>query len=176
MPEDSPSGAGPDVAGLLARLDQFGIRYQRYDHPAVYTCDEAEHTVPAEVAAAHTKNLFLRDQKGRRHWLVVVDCAKQVDLKALAPLIGADKLGLASPERLVRFLGVAPGSVTVLGLINDRDRAVELIVDRAVWDADRWLAHPLVNTATLILDRSGVEAFLAATGHSPRVVAVPSRA
>ncbi|MBL8988553.1 MAG: prolyl-tRNA synthetase associated domain-containing protein [Gemmatimonadetes bacterium] len=176
MPDDSPSGPAPDVAGLLARLDQLGVRYDRHDHAAVFTCDEAERTVPAEVVAAHTKNLFLRDQKGRRHWLVVTDCAKQVDLKALAPLIGADKLGLASPERLLRFLGVTPGSVTVLGLVNDRDRAVELVVDRDVWETERWRAHPLVNTATLILERSGVEAFLAATGHTPRIVAVPSRA
>ncbi len=162
--------------GLLAQLDRLGIRYQRHDHPAVFTCDEAERTVPAEVEAAHTKNLFLRDQKGRRHWLVVTDCAKQVDLKALAPLIGADKLGLASPERLLRFLGVTPGSVTILGLVNDRDRAVDVVIDRVVWDHSRWRAHPLVNTATLILERSGVEAFLAATGHTARVVDVPARA
>ena len=70
----------------------------------------------------------------------------------------------------------SPGSVTVLGLVNDRDRAVELVVDRDVWETERWRAHPLVNTATLILERSGVEAFLAATGHTPRIVAVPSRA
>lgn len=169
---------GPDdaaVAAILTKLAELEIPFRRFDHRAVFTCDEAEGTVPPEVAALHTKNLFVRDQKGRRHWLVVTDCAKQVDLKRLAPLIGGDKLGLASPERLLRYLGVTPGSVTVLGLLNDREREVTLVVDRAVWEASHWRAHPLVNTATLVLSKSGVERFLAATGHEPRVVDVPAR-
>jgi Ala-tRNA(Pro) deacylase len=160
---------------LCALLDARGIPYRRFDHPAVYTCEEADRLVPKAADGVHTKNLFLRDKKGRRHWLLVTLCEKAVDLKALAPRVGADNLSLGSPERLARFLGVAPGAVTLFGLVNDPDHAVELIVDRDVWEAESLRSHPLVNTATLVLPRSAVEAFLGLTGHSPRLVEVPVR-
>lgn len=164
------------VTALLERLDQLGIRYRRFDHPAVFTCEEADRAVPPEIEGAHTKNLFLRDQKGRRHWLLVTLCAKQVDLQAVGAAIGGGKLGFASPERLERYLGLTPGSVTVLGLLNDTGHEVELVVDRDVWEAPSWRCHPLVNTATLIIDRPDVERFLAATCHQPRIISVPARA
>ena len=163
------------VVELLDRLDALGVGYRRFDHPAVFTCEEAERAMPAETDAAHTKNLFLRDAKERRHWLLVTDCAKQVDLRALAAAIGAHKLGLASPERLARYLGLTPGSVTLFGLINDRDHAVELVIDRDVWARSSWRCHPLVNTATLVVGRAGIESFLAATGHQAQVVTVAAR-
>lgn len=161
------------AAGYLAEL---GIGYQRFDHAAVFTCDEAERAVPAGLGAAHTKNLFLRDSKGRRHWLLVTLCAKQVDLRALGERVMGDRVSFASPERLAKYLGVTPGSVTILGLLNDADRAVELLIDEDVWAMDRWQAHPLVNTATLIIAKPDVERFFAATGHTPKVVGVPVRA
>src|ERR671921_536361 len=96
-----------------------------------------------------------------------------VDMKALAPRIGADHLSLGSPERLMRHLGVTPGSVTVLGLVHDRARAVTLLVDARVWRADAIRAHPLDNASTLVLAHAELERFLALTGHTPRVVDVP---
>jgi len=171
------AGDSEAVTRLLDRLASLGIGYRRYDHEAVYTCEQAEQAVPdADPAVAHTKNLFLRDQKGRRHWLLVTSCAKAVDLKALAATIGSDKLGLASPERLARYLGVTPGSVTLFGLVNDLERAVALLVDREVWEAPAWRCHPLVNTATLVVPKAGIEAFLAATGHRPGIIDVIGRA
>lgn len=164
------------VVRLLDTLAGLGVSYTRFDHPAVFTCDEADTAVPATVGGAHTKNLFLRDSKGRRHWLLVTDCAKQVDLRALAPGLGADRLSLASPDRLARYLGLTPGSVTVFGLVNDSAHEVELAVDRTVWEAAAWRCHPLINTATLVVARPDIERFLAATGHRPKVVEVPARA
>jgi Ala-tRNA(Pro) deacylase len=161
---------------LCALLESRGVMYRRFDHPAVFTCDEAARLVPAEATGVHTKNLFLRDKKGRRHWLLVTQCETTVDLKLLAPAIGADNLSLGSPDRLLRHLGVIPGAVTVLALVNDPDRRVELVVDREIWQAPEWRSHPLVNTATLVLPWPAVERFLATTGHSPRVVDVPARA
>ncbi|MGE0554114.1 MAG: prolyl-tRNA synthetase associated domain-containing protein [Gemmatimonadales bacterium] len=163
-------------AELCAFLDARGIAYRRVDHPAVFTCDEADRLVPAEAVGVQTKNLFLRDKKGRRHWLVVTTCAKPVDLKALAPIVGADNLSLGSPDRLARHLGVTPGAVTLLALVNDPSHAVSLVVDREIWEADHWRCHPLVNTATLSMPWPSVQAFLAAVGHSPETVAVPARA
>lgn len=162
------------MAELFGILDDLNIAYERYEHSAVFTCDEAEAAVP-NTDAVQTKNIFLRDKRGRRHLLLVTSCEKAVDIKKFADQADADHLSFASPERLQRYLGVAPGSVTVLGLMNDADRVVELYVDADVWQTSRWRCHPLVNTATLVLSRSDVERFIAHTGHTPRVVVLESR-
>jgi Ala-tRNA(Pro) deacylase len=157
-------------------LAAHDIGYQRFDHPAVFTCEEAARLVPAEADAVHTKNLFLRDKKGRRHWLLVTTCAKAVDLKGLCDRIGADNLSLGSPDRLMKHLGVTPGAVTILGLINDPEHLVEVLIDRDVWAAPAIRSHPLVNTATLVLSHEGVERFCQLTGHPVKLVDVPVRA
>ena len=160
---------------LCERLDVLGIAYSRVDHPAVFTCEEAARVVP-RLPGARTKNLFLRDRKGRRHLLVVAAQDKRVDLRTLGVLLEIKGLMLASDERLSTHLGVSSGAVSILSLINDVGGEVELIVDHAVWSADAILAHPLVNTATLVLSRPGLERFLAASGHEPRVLDVPEMA
>lgn len=157
-----------DIDALLATL---GISPERYEHVAVYTCEEAERAVP-DTGAVHTKNLFLRDKRGRRHVLLVTTCAKSVNLRAFAGQADADNLSFASPDRLARYLGVTPGSVTLLGLANDGSRSVELYVDEDVWNAHRIHAHPLVNTATLVLTHDDVVRFLDHTGHAPRVIRI----
>ena len=155
-------------------LDENRISYERVDHPAVFTCEEAEERVPP-LPGVHTKNLFLRDRKGRRHFLVVVGFEKQEDLTELTRILEVSKLGMASPERLRRYLGVEPGAVTLLGVFNDAEQAVEVVIDERVWAAPALQCHPLVNTATLAVARSDLERFLAATGHQPRVLEVPGR-
>lgn len=155
-------------------LADHGIEYERYDHPAVFTCEQAERLVP-DMPAAKTKNLFLRDRKGRRHFLVVVGYEKSVDLKGLTALLGVRKLGFASPERLRRYLGVDAGSVSILGLMNDVDRAVEVIVDEGLWGAEAFRCHPLVNTSTLAISRDDIQRFLEITGHQARILDVPGR-
>lgn len=154
---------------LQALLTSLGITPVRHDHAAVDTCEEERAAVP-ESGAARTKNLFLRDRRGRRHLLVVTLCERTVNIAAIAALAEADRLSFGSPERLRTHLGVTPGSVTLLGLANDAAGAVELLIDRAVWDAPRIHAHPLVNTATLVLTHDDVVRFLQHTGHTPRVV------
>ena len=159
-------------------LEQFlashRITLQRHEHPAVMTVEEAVRLVPA-LPAAKTKNLFLRDKKGARHLLLSVpsDCA--VDLAALARMLDIGSLGFASADRLERHLGVAPGSVTLLALVNDADHHVEFVIDRALWDATAVQAHPLVNTATMVIPHADLERFVAATGHQPRIIDVPRR-
>ncbi|MGE0493709.1 MAG: prolyl-tRNA synthetase associated domain-containing protein [Vulcanimicrobiota bacterium] len=146
--------------------------YRRHDHPPVYTCEEAERLVPA-MEAARTKNVFVRDRPGKRHFLVVVGYDKRVDLKALAEVLDTSKLSLGSSERLLQHLGVEPGSVTILGLFNDREQKVELVLDQPIAAAASVRCHPLVNTSTLELEAEGLARFLAATGHQPRVIEVP---
>lgn len=154
-------------------LSERGIPYVRHDHPPVFTCEEEREHVP-ESGAARTKNLFLRDRKGKRHLLLVTSCAKTVSIATFADVSGADRLSFASPERLKDRLGVEPGSVTVLGLIADTQHAVELFIDTDVWSAPAVHAHPLRNDATLVLTHDALVQFLAATGHSPRIVSIRS--
>ena len=150
-------------------LKQHGIDVPRHEHPAVMTVEESERLVP-KLPGAKTKNLFLRDKKGARHFLVTVRHDRAVDLSALGIVLGAGRIGFASPERLLKHLGITPGSVSLLSLVNDRDGAVEFVIDRALWDAEAVQAHPLVNTATMVLAHADLERFLAATGHAPRVI------
>ena len=159
---------------LIEFLDRHGIDYQRSDHPPVFTCEEARRFVPP-MEAAETKNVFVRDRKGHRHFLVVVNYEKSVDLKALSAILEVDRLVLASPERLLRYLGVEPGSVTILGLIHDRQREVQLIFDQDIAIAAALRCHPLINSATLAVPRPALDRFLKLTGHAVRTVDVPAR-
>jgi Ala-tRNA(Pro) deacylase len=159
------------MSDVYELLDSLGIRYERFDHAPVFTCEEADAAVP-NVAAVQTKNLFLRDKRGRRHILVVTSCARTVDIKRVADLVDADRLSFGSPERLMKYLGVTPGSVTVLGLMNDQAHGVELCVDADVWNTPAWRCHPLINSSTLVISREDIEKFFAHTGHSPRVLSL----
>ena len=162
------------MSDIYSFLEQHRIEFEKFEHPAVFTCEEAEELTP-DMAGAHTKNLLLRNRKGDRHFLVVVGYDKSVDLKALSSVLEESKLSFASPERLMDRLGLEPGAVTVLGLINDLDHQVSLVFDEAIWDADALQCHPLVNTATLVIKHEGLEAFLNATGHEYQVINVPER-
>jgi Ala-tRNA(Pro) deacylase len=155
-------------------LSEHRIDYERYDHPAVYTVDDVKRLVPP-LPAAKTKNLFLRDHKGRRHFLVIVPADKRVNIKALNDLIGSSRLSFGSADRLKKFLGVDPGSVTIFALVNDPDHSVELIIDEALWAQKAFQFHPLVNTSTLVVSNDNLKRFLAVTGHEVKTLAVPSQ-
>jgi Ala-tRNA(Pro) deacylase len=106
---------------VLAVLNFLAIPFTLHEHPPVYTVDEANRYWGA-VSGAHCKNLLLRNRKGTRHYLVIVLSLKSPDLKALTGSLGEDRLSFASPERLMKFLGLPPGSVSPFGLINDRGK------------------------------------------------------
>lgn len=123
----------------------------------------------------HTKNLFLKDEKKRRHILLSLPHGKVADLKEFGKLYGIKSPSLASAEELKKYLGVAPGAVTLLGLMNDPNHHVEVFLDEELWKYDEIGCHPLVNTATLVIKRADMEKFFASTGHVFRVCAIPSR-
>ncbi len=154
-------------------LGSLRIAYERYEHPPVATVEDGE-TYWAAIDATHCKNLFLRNQKGTRHYLVIVMHTKRADLRAIADQIGDGKLSFASPERLMTHLGVTPGSVSPFGLINDRHDRVRVYLDRALKSASRISFHPNVNTVTLVLNYSDFERFLAASGNPVHYVDVTS--
>lgn len=149
---------------ILRYLEEHTLPYQRFEHPAVFTCAESELHKPGQPAVS-TKNLLLCDKKGRRFFLVVTACEKTMDLQRLAEQIDVSRLRFASPENLLRLLGVTPGAVTMLGLANDTSGEVELWMDAEIWDQPIFQSHPLVNTATLLLSRQTLERFFMLTGH-----------
>ncbi len=169
-PEQAPAPAF-DRARLLAWLADRGVAQVTRDHPAVFRVEEGLE-LKAAMPGAHTKNLFLKDRKGRL-WLVSARQDTEIDLKALPRVIGADRLSFGNEGLMWETLGVRPGSVTALGLINDPDHRVTFVLDRALWEADIVNFHPLTNTATTGLPQAAFRAVLKALGRSPIVVDFP---
>ena len=131
-------------------LDRLNISYELTEHPAVFTIEEMENlTIPLQGEIC--KNLFLRDDKGRRHFLVVLKKDKQADLALLGQRLGSSRLGFASAERLNKYLGLTKGEVTPMGILNDKKHEVEVVVDADLEDCPRLGVHPNDNTATVWL-------------------------
>jgi Ala-tRNA(Pro) deacylase len=161
--------AGTDLPtspeAVFARLDALSIAHRTFNHPPVYTVEQAK-ALRGEIAGAHIKNLFLRDKK-KRMWLVVALEHRRIDLKRLAGRLGARGLSFASAERLMTYLGVEPGSVTPLAVLNDAGGAVTVILDSAVLDYPLVNCHPLVNHMTTALAPDDLLRFLASVDHEP---------
>ena len=160
-----------DPQQLFARLDQLGIAHRTVEHPPVFTVEEAK-ALRGNLPGHHIKNLFLRNKK-EEMWLVVALEDRAIDLKRLGEVLGAGRLSFGSADRLQRYLGVEPGSVTPLSLVNDEARAVRLVLDRGVADGGPVNAHPLVNTMTTALAPADLLRFFDATGHTPRWLEFP---
>lgn len=161
----------PQEQSAQERLRTLGITFERHEHPPVATVEEAEQHW-AGIDATHCKNLFLRNQKGNRHYLVIIVHSKKADLRAVAGQIGDGKLSFASPERLMMHLGVTPGSVSPFGLINDRDHAVRVVLDRDLKSATRLSFHPNINTVTLTIAAADFAKFLESCGNTVQHVSV----
>jgi Ala-tRNA(Pro) deacylase len=160
-----------DPQQLFARLEALGIAHRTVEHPAVFTVEQAK-ARRGDLPGHHIKNLFLRNKK-EEMWLVVALEDRAIDLKRLGEVLGAGRLSFGSAERLRRHLGVEPGSVTPLALINDEGRAVRLVLDRGLADSAPINAHPLVNTMTTALAPADLMRFFEATGHAPRWLDFP---
>ena len=149
---------------LYQLLKQLNIEYEYIEHPEAPTIEIARQYW-AGHDAKHCKNLFFRNHKGNRHYLVLLDCNADMDIHSIEHQLGQGKLSFASPERLMRYLGVKPGSVTPFGLINDVEHHVTVFVDSTLQQADRVSFHPCINTASLIIKRSDLERFLIFEGN-----------
>jgi len=153
------------AAAALAVLDRLGVLYTRHDHSPVFTVDEALLHWRG-IDAAHCKNLFLRNKKGNRHYLVVAEHSRPVSIPRVAVIAGEDRLSFGSPERLMRCLGLTPGSVSPLGLINDTAKEVRVIIDAELRNHPRVGFHPNVNTATIVMATTDFVRFLDWSGQS----------
>lgn len=159
---------------LIARLEALGIATPTIEHEAVFTVAESDR-LHREIAGGHTKNLFLKDAKDKL-WLVVAEAHTPIDLKALPKAIGSARLSFGKPDLLMEVLGVTPGSVTALALVNDTAQRVSVVVDRRLMEYDVINCHPLVNTATTSIRRDDLIKFIEACGHTPRIVALTGAA
>jgi len=153
---------------LFARLDSLGIASRTVSHPPVFTVEEAK-ALRGQLPGGHVKNLFLRNKKGEM-WLVVAEEDRKLDLKALAERLGAGRVSFGSAERLMQYLGVIPGAVTPLGLINDRKAEVRVVIDKALLAHDPLNVHPLVNDRTTAIAPADLLKFIESCGHRPQVL------
>jgi Ala-tRNA(Pro) deacylase len=156
---------------LFAALDALRIPHETITHPPLYTVEQSKE-LRGEIPGAHTKNLFLKDKKGKLFLVTAVENT-QIDLKRLHEVIGGSgRLSFGSAEQMMTYLGVTPGSVTAFGVINDTDSAVTMILDERLAAYGRINGHPLVNTMTTGVSYADLLTFLAAVGHAPQVLKV----
>lgn len=154
-------------------LKTLRVGYLHYTHPPLETCEDADKYF-IQRPGQRLKNLFLRDNYGRRHFLLLTAHNKQVDLKQLSKQQAISRFGFASNERLLKYLSVKPGCISALALMNDIDKKVELLIDEDIWNSDAFHCHPLINTETYVIKKSDLLRFLKQTGHSPNVITVPN--
>ena len=156
---------------LFQRFEELGLQTRTITHPPLFTVEESQ-SLRGEIPGGHTKNLFLKDKKGRLFLVVALESAS-INLKHLHAKIGATgRLSFGKPDLLMEKLGVVPGSVTPFGIINDENRDVTLILDAPMMDEDILNYHPLENTATTTIDREGLLAFIRSCGHEPTILPV----
>jgi len=151
-------------AELYDLLEKLEISFEYHEHPPVPTVEEAM-KYWVGIDSGHCKNIFFRNHKGDRHYLVILYFNNQLNIKELEKKLRQGKLSFASDRRLMQYLGVTPGSVSPFGLINDQTRHVHLFIDKTLLDHDRLSFHPNTNTASLIIPREGLMKFLAYTGN-----------
>ena len=153
---------------LIAFFDAHGVDHDTTDHAAVFRVGEGE-GIKDDIPGAHTKNLFLKDAKGRL-WLISAQDDTQIDLKRLHTVIGSARLSFGSAELMEQVLGVTPGSVTAFALINDVEHRATFVLDRRLAEAERVNFHPMTNTATTGVSQAGFAKFLQALGITPLIV------
>ncbi|HKX08986.1 MAG TPA: prolyl-tRNA synthetase associated domain-containing protein [Stellaceae bacterium] len=159
--------ATPDE--LLARFEALGIAQRTYEHPAVFTVEEAK-SLRGKLPGGHCKSLFLKDKKGAL-WLAVMLEERRIDLKKLADRLGAARFSFGSAELLEEVLGVTPGSVTPFALINDRTaHRVQPVLDEDMLRHDPLNYHPLINTKTTAVSPDNLLRFIGDCGHFPRIL------
>lgn len=173
-------GRPSDCAGRLPKeircydlLDSLGIFYQRIDHEAAMTMEACE-AIDALLNAAICKNLLLCNRQCTAFYLLMLPGDKVFKTSVLSKQIGSSRLSFASPEYMQKYLDITPGSLSVLGLMNDQDHHVELLMDEDILKAAYFGCHPCINTSSLRLKtRDLMEKILPAIGHKPRIVSLP---
>lgn len=146
-------------------LDQRGLDYEYYEHPEAPTIEVAKQYWRND-GSKHCKNLFFRNHKGNRHYLVVFDCEQNLAIHDLEHRLHQGKLSFASEQRMERYLGLKPGSVSPFGLINDKENHVHLFIDERLRGQASLSFHPNDNTGTVVISMRNFLAYLDGVGNS----------
>ncbi|HUX95922.1 MAG TPA: prolyl-tRNA synthetase associated domain-containing protein [Bacteroidales bacterium] len=150
---------------LYEVLKSLGIHYEYHEHPPVATIEDAV-THWKDYKAGRCKNIFLRNHKGNRHYLVILEHLAQLNIKDLEQRLKQGKLTFASDQRLMKYFGVLPGSVSPFGIINDKENHVHLFIDANLLSFERLAFHPNLNTATLVISKNDLISFLNFSGNT----------
>ena len=161
-----------DVKGrVYAELERLGITFESYEHPPVFNTEDVE-TYWRDIPATPVKNLFLRNKKGNREYLVILGVDKRADLRQLVKIIGDDRFSFGSADRLMHTLGVTPGSVSPFGLLHEGSKRVLVIIDADLRKAAKMIFHPNDNTASVTISFADLEKFLGTRGNIVRYITV----
>jgi Ala-tRNA(Pro) deacylase len=144
---------------VLNTLNELGIPYEIYEHPPLATISDAK-KYWKDIDAMHCKNLFFRNHKGNRHYLVILNWLQDLDIHDLEKRLGQGKISFASEARMDKYLGVKPGSVSAFSLINDTGKHVHVFLDENLKKAKKISFHPNINTASVVIDYADFEKFL----------------
>ena len=158
-------------AGLMADLGQLGIPHQTFEHEAVFTVEESR-SIKTDIACLHTKNLFLKDASGA-FFLLTVPAEARIDLKRVHPLLNCRRLSFGKPHAMEELIGVSPGSVTPLAMINAQPGSITLVLDETLGVDEPVGVHPLRNTATVTLAGTDILKLARYWRHEPRTADLP---
>lgn len=156
---------------LYRILETLDIPFACYEHPPAPTIEEAR-KYWVDIEATHCKNIFFRNHKGNRHYLVILEHTRDLKIRDLEQRLRQGKLTFASDERLMKHLGLTPGSVSPFGLINDASHQVHLFLDKNLKNSQKISFHPCINTASIVISYPDFEKFLAWTGNSYEYVSL----
>ena len=153
---------------LYKILRNLKINFTEYNHSPLFTVEDSQN-LRGKITGAHTKNLFLKDKKGL---LILLTCQEDaiINLKKIRSSLGVKNLSFAKEDLLMKYLGVLPGAVSPLGLINDRTLSIVLYLDKNLFDAQTINFHPLINTTTINLSFDDFIKFCAHTNHKPKIL------
>lgn len=168
-----PKNRTPRELACYDLLDSLGIVYSRVDHSHADTIEDC-HEVEKVLGWPVCKNLFLCNRQKTQYYLLMLEGDKVFKTKDLSKQLGVSRLSFAEAEDMERLLGVSPGSVTVLGLMHDKEKQVQLVMDKPIFEGENISCHPCISTSTLVMSREAVlEKLLPALGHEPIVVDLP---
>jgi len=150
---------------LYDLFKELGIEFEFHEHPPLATIEDAKlHW--KDYNSGRCKNIFFRNHKGNKHYLVILEHLRLLDIHDLEKRLKQGKLTFASDQRLMKYLGVEPGSVSPFGLINDKEKNVHLFIDEKLCESDRLAFHPNINTASLVISKADFLRFLDYTGNT----------
>ncbi len=152
-------------AELYNILGELNINFEYYEHPPAPTIEEAK-KYWVDLVATHCKNIFFRNHKGNRHYLVVLEHTQNLVIRDLEQRLKQGKLTFSSPKRMQKYLGITPGSVSPFGLINDEENHVHVFLDENLKKSENISFHPNINTASLVVSYKDFERFLDWCGNS----------